>query len=81
MKRRALIGCAQCLALSGLLGPAGHHDPGAFQRIAGHALVQHQGDPAVGEDVPGVDGQSRDQQDRRTIGMAGQIDQGAIGIA
>ncbi|MHC2497059.1 hypothetical protein ACVI8K_003975 [Bradyrhizobium barranii subsp. barranii] len=65
----------------GLFRPAGQHDSGALQRIAGRAFVQHQGDPVIRQDVPGVHGQARDQQDRRAIGVARQIDQGAIGIA
>ena len=40
------------------------HDPGAFQGVAGGALVQHQGDPVITEDIPGMQRQPRDQQDR-----------------
>ncbi len=65
----------------GLIGPARQHDPRSLQRVALGPLVQHQRDPGIGEDVFGVHRQPRNQQDRRAIGMAGDIDQRAIGIA
>ena len=65
----------------GLFGPARQHDPCALQGIASDALVQHQGDPVVGKDIPGMQRQPRDQQDRRAIGVACDIHQRAVGIA
>ncbi|OIQ65555.1 hypothetical protein GALL_528860 [mine drainage metagenome] len=41
----------------GLLGPARQHDPCSLQRIALGALVQHQGDPGIAEEVFRVHGQ------------------------
>ena len=64
-----------------LLRPARQHDPRALERIAGGALVQHQRDPVIAEDIFRMHGKPRDQQDRGSVGMAGDIDEGTIGIA
>ena len=40
------------------------HDARALQRIARDAFVQHGCDPGIAEDVLGVHGKPRDQQDR-----------------
>ena len=48
----------------GFFRPARQHDSRAFEGIARHPLVQHQRDPAVGENVLGVDGEAGKQQNR-----------------
>ena len=57
------------------------HDARALQRIARDALVQHQRDPRISEDVLGVHGKPRDQQNRRAVGIGADIDQRAIRVA
>ncbi len=57
------------------------HHAGALQRIALLALVDHQRDARVGEDVLGVHGKARDQQQRRAVGRGRDVHQRAIGIA
>ena len=57
------------------------HHAGALQRIAGLALVDHQRHARVGEDVLGVHGQPRDQQQRRPVGRGRDVHQRAIGVA
>src|SRR5947209_15193779 len=42
---------------NGFLGTAAQHDPSALQRIALDPLVKHQGDPAIGKDVSGMNRQ------------------------
>ena len=69
------------LIARGLLGAARQHDPRALQRVALGPLVQHQRDPGIAENILRVQRQPRDQQDRRAVGMAGEVDQRAIGIA
>jgi len=64
-----------------LLRPTRQHDPRSLERIAFGPLVEHQRSPGIAEQVPGVKGEARNQQDRRAIGTAGDIDQRAIGIA
>ena len=77
------IAPAPCLQLigPGLFGAARQHDPGTLQRVALGPLVQHQRDPVVGKNIPGVQRHPGNQQDRRAIEMAGHVHQRAIGIA
>jgi hypothetical protein len=65
----------------GLFGAACQHDPSALQRIAFGPLIQHQRDPGIAENISGVQRQPRNQQDRRAVGVAGEVHQRAIGIA
>jgi hypothetical protein len=69
------------IIVTGHFGPAREHDSGALQGIAGGPLIEHQGDPRIGKNVPGVHRKPRNQQNRRAIGVAGKVHQGAIGIA
>ncbi len=62
-------------------GGSHEHDAGPLQGIAGLALVDHERDARVGENVLGVHGKARDQQQRRAVGRGRDIDQRAIGIA
>jgi len=62
-------------------GPSHQHDPRAFQGIAVSTFVEHQRDASVGENVFGVHGEPRNQQDRRPVGVAGDVDQGTIRVS
>ena len=52
-----------------------------LQRVALLALVDHERDARVGENILGVHGKARDQQERRPVGRGRDIHQRAIGIA
>ena len=52
-----------------------------LQRIARSALVEHQRYLVIGEDILGMQRQPRNQQDWRSVGVTGDINQGAIGVA
>src|SRR5262245_9760230 len=62
-------------------GGSHEHDTGPLQGIAHLALVDHKRDARVGENVLGVHGKARDQQQRCTVRCGRDIDQRAIGIA
>ena len=62
-------------------GGSHEHDAGPLQGIARLALVDHERDARIGENVLGVHGKARDQQQRRTVGRGRDIDQRAVGIA
>src|SRR6185312_11433543 len=57
------------------------HHAGAFERVALLALIEHQRDAGIGKDVPGVQRQPRQQQQRRAIHRRGNVDERTIGIA
>ncbi len=71
---------AAVICIVRLFGAAHQHDARALQRITLLALVEHERDARIGEDVLGVDRQLRNQQNRRAVERGRDIDQRAIGV-
>ena len=67
--------------IGGRLRRAHKHHPGTFERIAGAALVEHERDTRIGEDVLGMDRQARNQQQRSAVRRRRHVDEGAIRVA
>ena len=71
-------------AIVGVLGRGrrpGQRHARAFERVALLALVEHQGYARVGEKISGVHGETREQQQRRTVGRARHVDERTKRIA
>src|SRR5262249_49023862 len=66
--------------ISGRRSGAHQHHPRTLQRIAVPSLINHQRDPWVGEQVLGVNGKTREEEQRRAISRCCDVDEGAIGI-
>src|SRR5215475_10246888 len=56
------------------------HDTRPLKGVAGRTLVQHERDPAISEDVLGMNRKAGNQQDWRAICVACDINQGAIRV-
>jgi hypothetical protein len=65
----------------GACGAAHHHDARTLQGVALLALVEHERDARIGQDVFRVQRETRNQQDRRAVEVGRDIDQRAIRIA
>jgi len=69
------------VAIAGDGSGSHEHDPRALQWVARLALIEHERDPRIGENILGVHGKPRDQQEWRTVSRSGNIHQRAVGIA
>jgi hypothetical protein len=79
--RLALEIAPACVRVIRRGGGSREHDAGPLQGVACLALVDHQRDARVGENILGVHGKARNQQEGRPVGRGRDIDQRAIRIA